>query len=77
MGGELKVTAEFQGRVEEPVGGSGGRARNPELEELRLTLMRRRLDTFWWTFGVSIAGFIISLVSLTVAFSLGGRLLNP
>lgn len=62
---------------EEPAGGGGGRGRNPELEEVRLTLMRRRLDTFWWSFGVSIAGFIISVVSLTVALSLGGRLLNP
>lgn len=61
---------------EEPAGG-GGRGRNPELEEARLTLMRLRLNTFWWSFGISIAGFLISIVSLTVAFSLGGRLLGP
>ena len=60
---------------EEPAG--GGRARNPEFEELRLELVRRRLDTFWWTFSLSIAGFVLSLVSLAVALSLGGRLLNP
>jgi hypothetical protein len=63
---------------EEPIGGGGGgRGRNPELEEARLTLMRLRLNTFWWTFGISIAGFIISIVSLIVAFSLGGRLIGP
>lgn len=64
-------------KEEPPSGGGGGRGRNPELEEARLTLMRLRLNTFWWSFGVSIAGFIISIVSLTVAFSLGGRLLGP
>lgn len=47
---------------EEPAGGGGGRARNPEFEELRLEPVRRRLDTFWWTFGLSIAGFVLSLV---------------
>lgn len=63
---------------EEPIGGGGGgRGRNPELEEARLTLMRLRLNTFWWSFGISIAGFAISIISLTVAFSLGGRLLGP
>jgi len=64
-------------KEEPPGGGGGGRARNPELEEVRLVLMRRRLNTFWWSFGVSIAGFLISIVSLIVAFSLGGRLLGP
>jgi hypothetical protein len=63
---------------EEPIGGGGGgRGRNPELEEARLTLMRLRLNTFWWSFGISIAGFVISIVSLAVAFSLGGRLVGP
>jgi len=62
---------------EEPAGGGGGRGRNPELEEARLTLMRLRLNTFWWSFGVSMAGFIISIISLIVAFSLGGRLIGP
>jgi len=63
---------------EEPMaGGGGGRGRNPELEEARLTLMRLRLNTFWWSFGISIAGFLISIVSLIVAFSLGGRLFGP
>jgi hypothetical protein len=59
---------------EEPIGAGGGRGRNPELEEARLTLMRLRLNTFWWSFGISIAGFLISIISLIVAFSLGGRL---
>jgi hypothetical protein len=61
---------------EEPIGGGGGRQRNPELEETRLTLMRLRLNTFWWSFGVSIAGFVISIISLIVALSLGGRLIG-
>jgi hypothetical protein len=59
---------------EEPIG--GGRQRNPELEETRLTLMRLRLNTFWWSFGISIAGFVISIISLIVALSLGGRLIG-
>jgi hypothetical protein len=58
------------------VGGSG-RGRNPELEETRLTLMRLRLGTFWWSFGLSIVGFVISVVSLIVALTFGGRLLGP
>lgn len=62
---------------EEPAGSGGRRERNPELEEARLTLMRLRLNTFWWSFGISVAGFIISIVSLIVAFSLGGRLVGP
>jgi hypothetical protein len=62
---------------EEPAGSGGGRGRNPELEEARLMLMRLRLNTFWWSFGISIAGFIISIISLIVAFSLGGRLFGP
>ncbi len=61
-------------KEEPPSGGGGGRSRNPELEETRLMLMRLRLNTFWWSFGISIAGFLISIVSLIVAFSLGGRL---
>src|SRR5262245_57867457 len=42
---------------EEPlaVGGSG-RTRNPETEALRSEYMRLRLNTFWWSFGLSIAG---------------------
>lgn len=37
--------------------------------------MRLRLDTFWWSFGLSIAGFAISIVSLGVALTLGDRLM--
>jgi len=29
--------------------------------------MKLRLNTFWLSFGLSIAGFLISLISLTVA----------
>jgi hypothetical protein len=52
-----------------------GRERNPELEETRLSLMRLRLNTFWWTFGLSVAGFLISIISLVVALTLSARLL--
>ena len=43
------------------------RGRNPEMEALRFTYMKLRLNTFWLSFGLSIAGFLISLISLTVA----------
>jgi hypothetical protein len=36
--------------------------------------MRRRLNTFWWSFGVSVAGFIFSVISLFVAVTIGSRL---
>ncbi len=55
-------------------GGGGGRQRNPELEALRFDYMRLRLNTFWWTFGLSIASFVISLVTLSVAYFYGGAL---
>lgn len=55
-------------------GGHGGR--NPELVELRATYMRLRLNTFWWSFGFSVASFIMSAVSLIVAFKYGERLLR-
>ncbi|MDO9488134.1 MAG: hypothetical protein Q7J32_07140 [Sphingomonadaceae bacterium] len=62
---------------EEPSGrGGGGRARNPELEMIRLELMRRRLGTFWYSFGLSLAGFLFSLLSLAVALFYGDRLLR-
>jgi hypothetical protein len=66
----------FMGFLKEmpPGGGGGGRGRNPELEEVRLILMRRRLNTFWWSFGVSVAGFIFSVISLFVAVTIGSRL---
>ena len=48
---------------EEPLAvGGGGRARNPEMETLRSEYMRLRLNTFWWTFGMSIAGLVFSIV---------------
>lgn len=60
---------------EDPPTGGGGRGRNPEMEALRFTYMKLRLNTFWLTFGMSIAGFLISLVSLTVAYFYGERLM--
>jgi hypothetical protein len=52
----------------------GGRQRNPELEELRMTYMKLRLNTFWWSFGLSIFSLVVSLISLTVAYLYGGIL---
>ncbi len=56
-----------------PGGGGSGRQRNPELEALRFDYMRLRLNTFWWTFGLSIASFVISLVTLSVAYFTAAR----
>ncbi len=62
---------------EEPSGrGGGGRGRNPELEMMRMELMKRRLGTFWWSFGLSLAGFLFSILSLAVALFYGDRLLR-
>jgi hypothetical protein len=61
---------------EEPERASGGRERNPELMELRATYMRLRLNTFWWSFGFSVASFIFSVISLFVALKYGERLLR-
>jgi hypothetical protein len=57
-----------------PTGGGGTRGRNPELEALRFTYMKLRLNTVWVSFGMSIAGFLISLVSLAVAYFYGEHL---
>lgn len=62
---------------EEPPGGGGGRNRSPETEAMRTEFMRLRLRTFWWSFGFSVAGFILSLISLTVAAIYGSRMLPP
>ncbi|BCJ91587.1 hypothetical protein IZ6_23220 [Terrihabitans soli] len=48
-------------------GGGGGRNQNPEFQALRMNYMKLRLNTFWLSFGLSIAGFIISMISLAVA----------
>jgi len=56
---------------EEPPTGRGGSDRNPEFQALRMTYMRLRLNTFWLTFGLSIAGFIISLISIGIALYTG------
>lgn len=41
-----------------------------------LDYMKLRLNTFWLTFGLSIAGFLISLVSLSIAYCYGEQLLR-
>jgi hypothetical protein len=56
-----------------PTGGGGTRGRNPEVEALRATYMKLRLNTFWLSFGMSIAGFLISLISLGIALVFGDR----
>jgi len=64
---------------EEPdraAGNGGGRQRNPEMEQLRFDFMQLRMRTFWWSFGISIASFLMSSVSLFVAFRYGGALLG-
>jgi hypothetical protein len=63
---------------EEPlaVGGGVGRGRNPEAEALRSEYMRLRLNTFWWSFGLSVAGFIFSVISVLIAIFYGDRLLR-
>lgn len=61
---------------EEPLAmGGGGRGRNPEMEALRSEYMRLRLNTFWWTFGMSVAGLIFSIVSILIAVFYGDRVL--
>jgi hypothetical protein len=60
---------------EEPLAmGGGGRGRNPEMEALRSEYMRLRLNTFWWTFGMSAAGLIFSVISIGIAVFYGGRI---
>ena len=62
---------------ENPAGSSGGgRQRNPEMEALRSEYMKLRLDTFWWSFGLSVAGFIMSIISVIIAVFYGDRLLR-
>lgn len=59
---------------EEPEKASAGRGgRTPEVEALRATYMSLRLKTFWWSFGMSVVGFVLSVVSLAVALSTGDR----
>ena len=70
-GGYLAFLKEEPGRA-----GGGGRGRNPELEQMRMELMKRRLGTFWWSFGLSLAGFVFSIISLTIALIYGDKLLR-
>ena len=57
-------------------GNGGGRGRNPELEQLRYNFMSLRMRTFWWSFGISIASFLLSMLSLYFALRYGGALLG-
>lgn len=59
---------------EEPAPARAGRQRNPETEALRTEYMRLRLGTFWWSFGLSVAGFVMSIISVAIALFLGERL---
>lgn len=61
---------------EEPLAMGGGRGRNPEMEALRSEYMRLRLNTFWWSFGLSVAGFVLSIISVIIAIFFGDRLLR-
>lgn len=61
---------------EEPPAAGGGRQRNPEMENLRAEYMKLRLDTFWWSFGLSVAGFVMSIISVIIAVVFGERLLR-
>lgn len=62
---------------ENPPGSSGGgRQRNPEMESLRSEYMKLRLNTFWWSFGLSVAGFVMSIISVLIAIFYGDRLLR-
>lgn len=61
---------------EAPPGGGGGRNQNPEFQALRMNYMKLRMNTFWLSFGLSIAGFIISLISLAVAALTGQPLIH-
>ncbi len=56
---------------EEPEKAASGRSRNAEAETLRANYMALRLKTFWWSFGMSAAGFVIAVVSLVVALCFG------
>lgn len=59
---------------DQPVAGiADEKERNPEMETLRSEYMRLRLNTFWWTFGMSIAGLVFSIVSILIAIFYGGR----
>ena len=56
---------------EEPEKAGGGKSKSPEAEALRAAYMALRLKTFWWSFGMSAAGFLISIISLIVARCIG------
>ena len=36
-------------------------------QQLRMSLMEKRLKTFWWGFGISIVSFVMSMLSLYLA----------
>jgi hypothetical protein len=59
---------------EDPQTGGSSRGRNPETEALRTAYMKLRLNTFWITFGLSIAGFVMSLISIGLLWYFRGEL---
>lgn len=61
----------FLGFLREEPERSAGRNRSPEAEALRASCTALRLKTFWWSFGMSVAGFLIAVVSLVVALACG------
>jgi len=63
-GGFLAFLKEEPARID-------GKSRSSEAEELRASYMALRLKTFWWSFGMSAAGFLISIISLVVALCIG------
>lgn len=74
-GGYMAFLREEPDRASTVGGGGGGRGRNPELEQLRYNFMSLRMRTFWWSFGISIASFLLSILSLYFALRYGGALL--
>jgi len=63
-GGYLAFLKEEPARAE-------GKSRSPEAEALRAAYMALRLKTFWWSFGMSVVSFTLSVVSLIVALAFG------
>jgi hypothetical protein len=61
----------FLGFLKEEPEKASGRNRSPESESLRTSYMALRLKTFWWSFGISAAGFLIAIASLVVALCFG------
>ncbi|OWK40312.1 hypothetical protein [Fimbriiglobus ruber] len=50
---------------------TAGKNRSSEAEALRANYMALRLKTFWWSFGMSVTGFVIAVLSMIVALCSG------